>query len=47
MVDDERGPCGNVNVSKGIEGVSIDGRGPLKSNSGVYSLDEALRSVIR
>ena len=33
MVDDKRGRCGNVNESKGIEGVSMNGRGPLKLNS--------------
>ena len=25
MVDDERGPCGDADVSKGVEGVSVTG----------------------
>ena len=33
MVDDERGPYGDADASRGIEGVSMNGRGPLKSNS--------------
>jgi hypothetical protein len=32
MVDDERGPCGDADASKGVEGVSNNGRGPLKLN---------------
>ena len=43
MVDDERGPCGDVYVNKGIEGVSTNGRGPSKSNSNAQSFDEALQ----
>ena len=33
MVDDERGPCGDADASKGVEGVSMNRRGPSKSNS--------------
>ena len=33
MIDDERGPCGDADVSKGVEGISMNERGPLKSNS--------------
>ena len=43
MVDDERGPCGDTDTSKGIEGVSVSERGPLKSNSNAQSFDEALQ----
>jgi hypothetical protein len=47
MVDDERGPCGDADTSKGIEDVSMNERGPSKSNSNALEFDEALRSVIR
>ena len=47
MVDDNRGACGDADANKGVEGVSINGRGPLKSNSSALTFNEALRSVIR
>ena len=43
MVDDERGPCGNADVSKGIEGVSTNGRRHSKLSSNAQSFDEALQ----
>ena len=38
MADDERGPCGDADASKGIGGVSMNRRGTLEVKLGCLKL---------